>query len=207
MNFTLLLNWHAPVLGILLMLTLANARRLGPLLTDLGLGVLLTFGFFTFFASTQGHGWGYRYVYQVLGSLCLLAAASVPVVEAAVGRVATRRWLAAALVIAVLGQLPARLLQTERFARPFAKAHSYLQSRDARVVLVSGEHIWYGRDLLRNDPFLRGPIIVNEHKLAPGTAEALERALPGRVVRVRDEEMLAFGMTPRNPRRLFVTPP
>ena len=38
----------------------------------LGAGVVLTFAFFSFYPSTQGHGWGYRYVYGMLGNLALL---------------------------------------------------------------------------------------------------------------------------------------
>jgi hypothetical protein len=207
MNWTVLLTWHAPIFAILLFVALSEFRRWDPLLTDLGLGVLFTLGFFLFFASTQGHGWGYRYAFQVLGNLCLLAAAAVPTIERSIGRAATRRWLAAGLVVTVLGQLPARLVQTERFVRPFAAGHEYLHTRNARVVLFSGERIWYGRDLLRNDPYLRTPILVKTRELAPGAAEAIERAYPGRVVRVTDEELLRLGMTPRDPHRIFMTPP
>jgi hypothetical protein len=206
-NLALLFTWQAPVFAILVLLALSRPRRLPPILVDSALGVAFTFGFFVFFASTQGHGWGYRYLYQVLGSLCLLGAAAMPGVETALGERTARRWLIAGLVITVVGQIPARLMQTEQFVRPFALAHEYLQTRKARVLLVDGEHVWYGRDLFRNDPFLRSPIIVRFSKLAPGSPEAIERAYPGRVIRVRDEDLLAFGLIPRDPHRVLMTPP
>jgi hypothetical protein len=207
MNWTALLTWQAPMFAILLIVALAQFRQWDALLADLGLGVLFTLGFFVFFASSQGHGWGYRYAFQILGNLSLLAAAAVPTIEATIGRVATRRWLTAGFAMTILCQVPARMVQTERFVRPFAAGHEYLHTRNALVVLMSGERIWYGRDLLRNDPFLRAPILVKTRELAPGAAEAIERAYPGRVVRVSDEELLRLGMTPRNPNRIFMTPP
>jgi hypothetical protein len=207
MNVTELFSWHAPILPFLLFLALARPLKLNVLLTDLALGVLLTFGFFLFFASTQGHGWGYRYAYPVLGNLCLLGAAGLPVLEKAVGERTARGWVTAGLLIAFLVQIPTRMVQTERWARPFTASHAYLHSRDARVVLLSNAHVWYGRDFIRNDPFLESPIIIRLDQLAPGSPEAIEHAYPGQVVRVKDEELLGLGMERRNPHRVFLTPP
>lgn len=197
-NVSVLLTWHAPVFAILVFVAVLRPRRLDPVLADLAFGVLFTFVFFSFFPSTQGHGWGYRYAFQVLGSLCLLAAAAVPSVRAALGDVATRRLIAAGLAVALLFQIPLRLRETRQFVRPFATAYDYVRSRDALVVLVSGDSIWYGRDLIRNDPFLERPIVVSLGALAPGSAEMIERTYPGRVVRVTDGELLRLGMTPWN---------
>src|SRR5206468_9105917 len=60
-NVSVLLTWHAPVFAILVFIALLRPWRPDPLLADLATGVLLTFVFFAFFPSTQGHGWGYRY--------------------------------------------------------------------------------------------------------------------------------------------------
>ena len=123
------------------------------------------------------------------------------------GGLGPRFLIEAGFLIAVVGQIPARMVQTEQFVRPFAAGHEYLHTRQARVVLMSGERVWYGRDLLRNDPFLRSPIIVKTRELAPSAIEAIERTYPGQVVRVDDAELLRLGMTPRNPHRIFMTPP
>ncbi len=203
-NLSLVLTWQAPVLAILAFAAVARPRRLEPLLADLALGVLLTVGFFTFFSSTQGHGWGYRYVYQVLGSLCLLAAAGVPTVRAAIGEVATRRWLAVGIGFALLVQVPLRLLQTERFVRPFAAANEYVRSRKAHVVLLEADEVWYGHDLLRNDPFLADPIVVSASMLSPGVVAAIEHTYPGRVERVTSEQLLQLGMTRLDRHRWFM---
>jgi len=196
MNVTLLFTWHAPVLGLLALIALARPRLLSPVLQDVALGVVLTIGFYMLYPSTQGHGWGYRYAYQVIGNIALLAAAGAPAVRAALGDVWTRRWLSAALALTVLVELPMRFTETERFVRPFAAGNAYVRSRDADVVFVHGDRIWYGADLVRNDPFLVRPIVVRANFLAPGSADVMRQAIRGRVLEISDDELLQLGMTP-----------
>jgi hypothetical protein len=196
MNMSLLLTWHTPALGALVLAAIAHPRKLDPRMADLALGVLLTVGFYTFFPATQGHGWGYRYAYQILGSLALLGAAGLPTVASAVGSTRARRWLAASLCYSLLVQLPLRMRDAEAFVRPFARAVDFVRSRDAHVVLVNGDSLWYGRDLIRNDPFLEQPIVVRSGVFARGSTDAFERAFPGRVVEISDSTLLEMGMTP-----------
>ena len=195
-NLSLLLTWHAPLFGALALIGVVRSRRLDPLLGDLALGVLLTLGFYFFFPLTQGHGWGYRYAYQVLGSLALLAAAGAPALVAAVGARRAQGLLLASFAAALLVQVPLRFLQGERFVRPYAAAYRHLESKRADVVLVHGDSIWYGRDLIRNDPYLEGqPIVVAAKLLTPEGRAAIEAAHPGRVVEVKDGELLGLGLT------------
>ena len=196
-NLSLLFTWHAPLFGALAVVGLVRARRLEPLLGDLAFGVLLTLGFYFFFPLTQGHGWGYRYAYQVLGSLALLAAAGAPSLVAAVGAPRAQRLLVGSFAIALLVQVPLRFWQGERFIRPYAAAYRHLASRPARVVLVYGDSIWYGRDLVRNDPYLRGqPVVLAARLLTKKGRAAIEAAYPGQVMEVRDGELLRLGLTP-----------
>jgi hypothetical protein len=195
LNVSLVLTWHAPMFGILVLMGLAVRRTSKPVLTDLALGVLLTLGFYLFFPGTQGHGWGYRYAFQVLGSLALIAAEGTPVLWSVLGQRRARAWLVAGLLLAVFVQLPMRLRDTERFVRPFAAAYRYVRSRDAAVVVVRGDSIWYGRDLVRNDPFLQRPIVVKASRLTPGSVEAMKRAFPGKVLEIPDGDFLRLGMT------------
>jgi hypothetical protein len=165
-------------------------------LSDLALGVLFTLGFYFFFPLTQGHGWGYRYAYQILGSLSLLAAAGAPWLVAATSPRRAQRLLGLSLAVALVLQVPIRFAQGERFIRPYAAAYRYIVSRPADVVLVHGDSIWYGRDLVRNDPYLSGqPIVVNATMLTRAGREAIEAAHPGRVVDVKDGELLRLGLT------------
>jgi hypothetical protein len=65
------------------------------------------------------------------------------------------------------------------------------------VVLVYGDSIWYGRDLIRNDPYLRGqPVVLAAQLLTPAGRAAIERAYSGRVVEVTNTELLRLGLTP-----------
>jgi hypothetical protein len=85
MNLSLLLAWNAPLMAILVLVVFLRLRRASPVIVDLAAGVVLTLLFFTLFPSTQGHGWGYRYAFQVLGSLALIAADGVPRLLSALG--------------------------------------------------------------------------------------------------------------------------
>jgi hypothetical protein len=195
-SFSLLFTWQAPLFGALFLVALMRVRRLGAPLTDLALGVLLTLGFFLFFPSTQGHGWGHRYAYQVLGSMALLAAAGVEPLITVLGERKAQFSVAASLLLGLLVQLPWRALQTERFVRPFAMGYDYVVTRPAEVVIVHTDSIWYGRDAVRNDPWLRGqPVIVRAGALTAEQRSSLDRAYSGRIVEVSNSELLQLGMT------------
>ena len=197
LNLSLLFTWHAPLFGALAAIGLVRARRQGPVLTDVALGVAFTLLFYLFFPLTQGHGWGYRYAYQVIGSLALLAAAGTPALVSAAGARRAQGLLVASFATALLVQVPVRFYQGERFIRPYAAAYRHLSSRPARVVLVHEDSIWYGRDLIRNDPYLRGqPVVLAARMLTPQGRAAIEAANPGQVLEVRNQELLQLGLTP-----------
>ena len=196
MNLSLLFTWQAPVLAILAMLVFLRVRRSPPVIVDLALGVGLTLLFFASFPSTQGHGWGYRYAFQVVGSLALIAAEGVPAVKSVLGARRTRAWLATGIVLALAVQLPLRLVQTERFVRPFAAGVEYVRSRPQPIVIVQAGRLWYGDDLIRNDPYLARPIVLRADALAPAAIAEIRRVFPGNVVEVTEAELLRLGMTP-----------
>ena len=132
----------------------------------------------------------------MLGSLSLLAAAGAPSLVAAVGARRAQGLLVASFMLALVVQVPLRFWQGERFIRPYAAAYRYLSSRPARVVLVYADSIWYGRDLVRNDPYLRGPVVLAARLLTKEGRAAIEAANPGQVVEVKDAELLQLGLTP-----------
>lgn len=196
LSFSLLLTWQAPLFGLLALVAFLRARELDHPSADLAWGVVLTLGFYLFYPSTQGHGWGHRYAHQILGSLALLGAAALPSLRAALGEYRARVVVTACLAAAVFVQLPLRFVQVARFTAPFAAGYSYVATRPVRVVLVHGRTIWYGRDLVRNDPFLSGqPVVIEADALSPDQRAELSRALPGQVVEVTDDDLLRLGMT------------
>jgi hypothetical protein len=157
--------WQNPLaiglglVGAVLAVTKRNAFHVclasGIVLTILAMVVLLPF---------QGHGWGYRYLHGLLGNLCLLAAFAWEQLVKPESATARRAWAAMGLTtaFAVLLALPTRAMQASSFIEPYAKAHDAIASLQADVVLVDPKGLWYGQDLVRNDPFpRRGPAVLD----------------------------------------------
>ena len=109
-----------------------------------------------------------------------------------VGERRVRGLVAGSVVVTLLWQLPMRMVQVEGFVRPFAAASRYIQRLDSPVVVVLAARGWYARDLVRNDPFLSAPRILNGGhsyrgiigSLAPGFRENLQVVGPGMLARL-----------------------
>jgi hypothetical protein len=161
MSLALFFTWQTPVVAILLPIGLMAWRRLGDVERDLAAGLIAASVFYALFNADQGHGWGYRYLYPVLGNAVLLAGRGADELWRT-GRAALLTRLAvasAALTLAV--QWPVRAVQTERFVRPYAATLGYIATRPVPVVAVDPALSWYARDLVRNDPlFERGPTVI-----------------------------------------------
>lgn len=192
-----LLAWQNLVLVPLIAVALAGSwSALPPTVRRLAWGVLLTLLPYFLFTNNQGHGWGYRHLHGVLGSLALIAAYGwVRIVSADAGALAARARAAVlvALVAGVALALPLRAFQVEGVVRPFAAASAYLRDLDADVVLVDVDAIWFGEDLVHNDPFLRArPKIMSLADLTPAQIEALCARYSLRLVSYSD--VARFGM-------------
>lgn len=111
---------------------------------------------------SQGHGWGYRYLHPALGFLVLLGLHGAVRVSRRAGwdgaPVFTRAL--AALALASLIAIPLRAVQVESFVRPFAAASARIEQSTAEVVVVDDQALWFGVDLVRNDPLLDHPPFV-----------------------------------------------
>lgn len=199
MNLVLALDWQVGALALLVIVAFLREDRLSAPERDLAGGVLLTFLFYVLYGSSQGHGWGYRYVYGVLGSLALLAAAAAPVAVEALGAARARAaWRASLAVGAVV--LAVRVAQVERVVGPFAEAVAYVGSRDADVVAVEASAVWYGRDLVRNDAALSRPVVVNGSMLNGNGWGALRAQYGSRLVLLPADSLVAHGMVRVVPR-------
>ena len=195
LSLTLVFSWQTPIFALSLAWLLAGWRRLETAERLLAAGVALSFAFFYWFASTQGHGWGYRYTFPVLGNLVLLAALGTDMLTNALGRVVVRRVLVASLVLTALVQLPLRAWQVERYVRPFASLHAHMTSIDADVVIVDPTSSWYGIDLVRNDPFLQDqPKVLSAFYLRANEKRLLAERFGSRVHLLRAEEIERFGI-------------
>jgi hypothetical protein len=162
-NLVRAFTWQSLLSGPLFVLALWPALKTPGPIRALALGPLLMLALCLLLLPFQGHGWGYRYLAGFLGSIALLAAwswsrltSSLPLASQTLARAV---FAAAAIVSVAL--LPLRAWQANRFVRPFAGAERAIQDSGARVVIVDTLGVWYGFDLVRNDPlFRRGPIVL-----------------------------------------------
>jgi hypothetical protein len=199
MNLSLLLTWQAPAMALFLVASFLLIRSLKQAERDLMAGIVLSFAFYFVFPNNQGHGWGYRYLYSVMGSAALLAASATVALAGPAGAV-VRRLLVASSVAALFVQLPLRLLQAERFVRPYAATLDYIASRPADVVIVDPNSAYYGRDLIRNDPLSKTrPVTLSLAALKPADVRELVRRYPGRVYLLTVPEMQRLGLTTFGP--------
>jgi hypothetical protein len=191
-----LLTWQNLAVGLLALPALVSIRRLPPAVRDLAWGLGLTFAFHFLLRFNQGHGWGYRYGHAVLGNFVLLAVAGGRMLGAKVGEGLAARLIIAATLFGLAVQLPLRCWQVERFVRPFAAANAFIRRLPEEVVVIDPTHVWYGEDLLRNDPLLaERPLVFDARKLSETDLAALRQRYSVRFLGT--EELLDLGLCQR----------
>lgn len=195
-NVSLLVSWQSIALAFLVAVSIADWRHWSPVLRDLALGCLLTFGFYVFYLSDQGHGWGYRYMFPVLPGAVVLAVSGWLRLEGTLGPASSRRLLLLSCSIALLVQVPLRSHQVADFVRPFASASRHLAGAAEDVVVIDWRKYWYGQDLVRNDPLFRSRVkLMFADRLDAAAMEHLRAT--GRTVRILGPgELDRFGLHP-----------
>ncbi len=169
-NLARFLAWQSlALLPLLILARRAVGRRRALLL--LAASVATSLLPYPLLMPDQGHGWGYRYLHGVIGNLALLGAAG----WAALGEGERRlkAGLALLLLATPLVMVPLRAGQIRDVLAPYRAAHA-LTAAEADLLIVDDYRIYYGVDLVRNDPFLR----------APPAAIRLSGAAPGRIARL-----------------------
>jgi hypothetical protein len=183
-NLTVLFSWQSAALALCFVCALGALRQLAAPLLCLLAGILLSFLLYCFFFRNQGHGWGYRYTYGVLGNFVLLATFGWSQLAHKLGQARALRMLAVSSCFAVLVQAPLRAFEIEREIRPFARARDFLRSLPEQVVVIDHSLIWYGQDLIRNDPRLvEPPLILDARKLSRADIDTLQQAGAARMLR------------------------
>lgn len=174
-NLVRFATWQNP---ILIPLALAAAPlRLKAWRTPaaaLAAGIALLVGFVAVVLPYQGHGWGYRYLHGYLGAFALLAGYAW--IELSGPGADRRAWaiLGAASALALFFILPLRAYQASAFVRPYAAAYRTLRAADADIVMLDDTGVWFGQDLVRNDPFLRArPKLMNLAALSSAQVKTL----------------------------------
>ncbi len=144
-------TWQSWVVGFFALAGLRQFRAMPKPLFDLCCGLLLCLVFYFLYGFGQGHGWGNRTFYPFLGGFCLLAVAGW---KSLVHLPARRPLLIASFVLTLLVEFPYRCYEVFSVTEPFAAADRYLRDIKEPLVIVDTIPIWYGQDLVRNDPFL-----------------------------------------------------
>lgn len=168
--------WASPLLLLLAWIGGRGERTVGIRL--LGASALLTF--FAYFAIVfdQGHGWGYRYFHAAWGALPILAALGAVKLSASDERspVAQQLLLLTLLNLAIGNGL--RLAQMEEFVAGHLAQFPPRVEADHRTIVHNGRG-YYARDLIQNDPWLRGRELI--FLASPGPkGEALKHHLAGK---------------------------
>ncbi|HTR76942.1 MAG TPA: hypothetical protein VMH39_02490, partial [Gemmatimonadaceae bacterium] len=196
MHLALIFTWNTPLAPICVLAAMLAWKRLDTFGRDLALSLILVIVVRSLHGlNSQGEGWGYRRLYAALGNFALLAACGTDVFVAAIGGRRTAWLWVSSLATSVLIQLPMRAVQVERVVRPYDLAERWMEQLPTRIVILPAESIRWGRQLVRNDPFLRvGNKIMSESDLgARGLAEVNAR-YPGQVHVVTPRELTRFGL-------------
>jgi hypothetical protein len=156
LNLFRFLAWQNPLTIPLAVVGLVARRDRN--IINLAAGIALTVVVVLVLLPFQGHGWGYRYLHGFLGSLSLIAAQGwirLTDRDAQPSKPTLAFWSSVLVSLFVL--LPWRAWQVHAFVEPYAAAVAAIKHSRADVVIVDPTDIWYGEDLVRNDPFLRTP--------------------------------------------------
>jgi hypothetical protein len=152
-------TWQNPLTAPLALVGAIAVIRTKGYLRPLVLGVFLTLVAVFVATPTQTHGWGYRYLHGLLGSISLVAAwgwARLTDALASPRKAAAAGALAIASALSLLVLTPVRAWQAWDYVRPFAAANAAVQSAPADVVIIDHNStvLFDMGTLTRNDPFL-----------------------------------------------------
>ncbi len=198
-NLARFLGWQAPLVLVLAYAganTLPDAPRPVKLLAW---GIITSLVPYIFFMPGQGHGWGYRYLHVALGSIALLAVHGVMVISSRSrtdDQILHQRILTGLLIFGLAVGIPLRLMQVEHFVRPFANADAYIKNIHVDLAIVNTMGIWFGVDLVRNDPYLQNrPIVMAVTLLNPEKLRLL--CTHYKPVVIDYDSLARFGIQPR----------
>jgi hypothetical protein len=189
----------APFAAVLLAaVTLFQWKRRDPLQICLLSGILLSLIVTLLFPMNQGHGWGNRYLMPYLGNITLLAVAGFRQLEL---KAEGYRILAVSTLVSICISFPLRAWEARSVVQPFANASRALRSLPYQYLVVDTKTMWYGQDLVRNEPGLRNtPKLLFIHRYTPEVEKFCQEHPPSG--RVGLNHLQRFGIRPR-----FVPPP
>ncbi|MEZ5831912.1 MAG: hypothetical protein R3D05_12095 [Dongiaceae bacterium] len=143
--------WQSLALAPLLIFTVYR-RAWPPLLVLMAASIATSLLPYPFLLPDQGHGWGYRYLHGLIGSLALIGTAGWVQMESLHDRALRRPvMLCFAMTLAVI--IPVHAFLIERTIAPWLAATKAAQAMSADVVIVDRITIFYGLEIPRNGPY------------------------------------------------------
>lgn len=202
-NILRFVAWQGLALLPLAALAYPAIKRGDGIARELLAGLALTLVAMFVLLPYQGHGWGYRYLHGLLGSMALLGgygwiALSEQASQAEMA--ATRTFVLASSLIAWLVFLPIHAIEAHDFVRPYRNAVDAIQQSPADVVIVDDSNMIFGEDLIRNDPFLRNrPKVLDLGNLSEANIANL--CAHKRVALFDEAQARTFGIQPKDKER------
>jgi hypothetical protein len=157
-NVLRFVDWQNPIILPLAVLAYRPVRNGDGIARELSTGLALTLAAMFILLPYQGHGWGYRYLHGLIGSLSLLAGYGwIALSERATRNEMATSWMMLTIgsAVAWLVLLPAHAKQAHDFAMPYIRATDAIEHASTDLVIVDKSGLHFAEDLVRNDPFLR----------------------------------------------------
>lgn len=155
--------WQNPLLLVLGAAGTVSIIRSPDTAWPLVAGLALTLAAMFVLLPYQGTGWGYRYLHGLIGNAALVSAVgwmSLTSRASEPERDRARGVFVAALIAATVVLMPVHALQMRGTHAPYARASAAIAGARAGAVIVDTSEVFYGNDLVRNDPFLRNVPLV-----------------------------------------------
>jgi hypothetical protein len=177
--------WLWAVPGIVLLASVGAWRwRHEARCRVLGACALTTLAGYLFVQPDQGHGWGFRYFHAAWFSLPLLTAAALarpPTSQntRVVGNNDLQGFVVACALTTLVTGVPLRAAQMREFVVDQLSQLPKYSGSERRVVIIRGGNWLYARDLVQNDPFLRGNTIRMITNGATDDAAMMRAHFPG----------------------------
>lgn len=198
-------DWQNPIVLPFALLAYRPVRNGDGIALELSAGLALTLAAMFILLPYQGHGWGYRYLHGLIGSLSLLAGYGWIALS---GR-ATRNEMAASWMVLTMGSavswlvlLPAHAKQAHDFVVPYVRAADAIGHAATDLVVIDPSGLLFAGDLVRNDPFLRNrPKVLDLTLLAE--ANLADLCPRYSITMFGRRQGLAFGISPNDEQTKF----
>jgi hypothetical protein len=124
----------------------------------LGLSIICTILGYFFIGFSQGYGWGARYFHPAWGSLPVLGAVALVLLQESGVPVRVRGYVADLALLSLVLATSLRAMQIDDYVDMHLANRPPTRSGVQQIVFIPYDRINYSADLIQNDPFLRNKV-------------------------------------------------